>query len=165
VATDKKMDLVNTARAFALLNMAMADAYTSGWDAKFHYNFWRPFTAIRNAGIDNNEATATDTKWEPLMPTPPVQDYPSTHSALGNAAAVVLTNVFGNSVSFSMTSPTADPTKATRQFKSFRQAAEENADSRVIAGLHFRFSCIAGLELGNNVGDWIIKNHLTPVSK
>lgn len=161
----KKTDLFATARLFALVNMALADAYTAGWDSKFHYNFWRPFTAIRNATNDGNASTTADSGWEPLMPTPPVQDYPSTHSALGNAAATVLTSILGDNTSFSFQSVTADPLNLTRQYKSFRQAAIENADSRVMAGLHFRFSCEAGLVLGDNVGNWIVQHQLTPLGK
>lgn len=162
VAAERKLDLLATARLFALLNMAMADSYTAGWDSKFHYNFWRPYTAIRRAETDGNPATTPDLGWEPLMPTPPVQDYPSTHSALGNAAAVVLAHVFGDTTRFTATSTTADPITATRSFSSFSQAAKENADSRVMAGIHFRFSCEAGLELGRNVGQWTVANHLKP---
>ena len=98
------------------------------------------------------------------MTTPPVQDYPSTHSALGNAAATVLATLVGDKTKFTMTSSTADPANATRSFTSFSQAAAENADSRVIAGIHFRFSCEAGLELGRKVGEWTVANHLRPLS-
>src|SRR5690606_25494472 len=87
VATSKKLDLLKTARLFALVDMGMADAYIAGWDSKFFHNLWRPYTAIRNAHIDGNEQTEADLLWEAEMPTPPVQDYPSTHSALGSAAA------------------------------------------------------------------------------
>ena len=163
VAAKRNLDLLSTARVFALLNMALADSYTAGWDSKFHYNFWRPYTAIRNAETDGNNTTSPNKTWEPLMPTPPVQDYPSTHSALGNAAATVLAGVFGDKVSFTLASTTADPAAGlTRNFESFSQASSENADSRVMAGLHFRFSCNAGLDLGNDVGSWILKNHLQP---
>ena len=145
--------------------MALADAYTAGWDSKFHYNFWRPFTAIRTASNDGNSNTAPDPVWEPLMPTPPVQDYPSTHSALGNAAATVLTSILGDNLSFSFQSPTSNPANLTRQFKSFKQAALENADSRVMAGIHFRFSCESGLTLGDKVGTWIVQHHLNTGEK
>ncbi|RYE19161.1 MAG: hypothetical protein EOP51_20460 [Sphingobacteriales bacterium] len=94
---------------------------------------------------------------------PPVQDYPSTHSALGNAAATVLTAILGDNLAFSFQSPTANPANTSRQFKSFKQAALENADSRVMAGLHFRFSCDAGLSLGEKVGSWVVQHQLAPV--
>jgi hypothetical protein len=165
VAADRKMDLYAAARMFALLNMAIADAYTAGWDSKFHYNFWRPYTAIHFADADENPVTAIDNNWESLEVTPPIHDYPSTHSALGNAGASVLAAVFGDQTAFTMTSGTSDPKGATRSFKSFSQAANENADSRVMAGLHFRFSCNAGQELGNKIGQWTVQNHLKPLKK
>ncbi len=161
----KKKNLWETARVFALVNMALADAYTAGWDSKFHYNFWRPYTAIRKADEDNNPGTSPDAAWEPLMNTPPVQDYPSTHSALGSAAANVLAAILGDDVSFTFRSPTAQKDSPTRSFKSFTQAALENADSRVMAGLHFRFSCEAGLSLGKDVGKWIVEQQLTRIQK
>ncbi|MDO1448231.1 phosphatase PAP2 family protein [Rhodocytophaga aerolata] len=159
----KKLDLLTTARLFALLNMALADSYTAGWDSKFHYNFWRPYTAIRAAENDGNGQTVADQSWEPLMPTPPVQDYPSTHSALGNAGATVLAAILGDNTKFTMISNTAEIPGSTRSFKSFSQAADENADSRVMAGIHFRFSCEAGQDLGNKVGKFIVENKLRPV--
>mgnify|MGYP002777674594 CR=1 FL=1 len=161
-AADRKLDLLSTARLFALVNMAMADSYTAGWDAKFHYNFWRPFTAIRGGATDGNAATAADADWEPLMPTPPVHDYPSTHSTLGGSAATVLALMLGDKTTFTMTSPTADPASTARTFCSFSQAAIENAESRVVAGIHFRFSCEAGLKLGNDIGKWTFSNYLKP---
>lgn len=160
LATSENTGLYTTARMFALLNMAMHDAYTAGWDSKYFYNFWRPYTAIRMAATDGNNQTIADPTWEPEMPTPPVPDYPSTHSAVGNAAANVLEDFFGHHASFSMTSTSAVPAGAMRSFTSLRQAAEENADSRVMAGIHFRSACNAGLRLGEKVGKWTLQHHL-----
>lgn len=160
VAADEELGLQSTARLFALLNMAMADAYIAGWDSKYHYDLWRPYTAIREAGTDGNDATAQEAHWEPLMPTPPVQDYPSTHAALGNAAAAVLAAVFGDALDFTFPSTSAEPALSSRTFSSFSQAADENADSRVMAGIHFRFAVAAGQELGRQVGQWTVGNHL-----
>ena len=155
VAAEKeKTDLFTTARLFALLDIALADSYTAGWDSKFHYNFWRPYTAIHF----NN-----DINWETLMPTPPVQDYPSTHSILGNAGATVLTAFYGNNYAFGFTSSTSPAPTEVRNFKSFYQAANENADSRVMAGMHFRFATKAGLEMGSKIGKWIIENTLKKI--
>jgi hypothetical protein len=163
VAENRNLNLLETARLFALVDMAMADAYIAGWESKFHYNLWRPYTAIRNAQVDNNDYTEADLQWEPAMPTPPVQDYPSTHSALGNAAATVLANILGDQTTFTMVSATAIDGK-TRSFTSFKQAADENADSRVQAGIHFRFACDAGQEMGDKIGQWIVENYLKPIS-
>ncbi len=162
-AVNKKLNLLETARLFALVDMAMADAYIAGWDSKFHYNLWRPYTAIRKAQLDGNENTAEDAQWESLMPAPPVQDYPSTHSALGDAAATVLANILGDYFPFTMSSPTGLPGNGTRSFEGFQQAADENADSRVRAGIHFRFACDAGQEMGKKIGQWLVGNHLRPL--
>lgn len=160
VATDKKSGLHTTARLFALLHMAMADSYIAGWEAKQYYNLWRPFTAIREANTDGNPHTTADTEWTPAENTPPIQDYPSTHSTLGNAAAAVLAAVYGDKTTFTMQSPTAVPANSARTFKSFTQAANENADSRVMAGLHFRFACQAGQELGTKIGQYAVNTYL-----
>ncbi len=162
-ATEHHPGLFTTARLFALLNMALADSYTAGWDSKFYYNFWRPYTAIRAAATDGNDQTAEDLNWESAEITPPIPDYPSTHSTLGNAAAIVLSHFFGNHTGFTMTSTTAVPAGTLRSFDSFKEAAIENADSRVRAGIHFRFACNAGLKLGEEVGKWTLRNHLKPL--
>jgi hypothetical protein len=147
-----------------LVNIALADAYIAGWDSKFHYNFWRPYTAVRAAATDGNGDTSEDPSWEPLMDTPPVHDYPSTHSALGNAAATILNELIGKDTGFTMTSTSANPANSTRSFVNFSQAATENADSRVLAGIHFRFSCEKGLELGKQIGEFTLSTLLKPRS-
>lgn len=159
-----KQDLWDRARSFALLNAAMADAYIAGWDSKFAHNVWRPVTAIRLAGLDGNPQTVPDAAFEPLLPTPPVPDMPSTHSALGMAAATVLAHTFGRDrIGFSFASSTALPGGAVRSFESFSQAARENADSRVKAGLHFRFAVDAGLQLGWQIGQHVVHTALPRV--
>lgn len=167
VVADQQLGLLHAARFMALVNIALADSYIAGWDAKFHYDFWRPLTAIPAALTDGNDATAPDASWTSFLFTPPVQDYPSTHSTLGAAAAEVMTRYFGKRgkrLGFSMTSSSAsEPNVEQRSFDTFRQAAAENAESRVLAGLHFRFSCEAGLTLGQRVGAYVIEHNLRPL--
>ena len=158
-----RQDLWQRARTFALLNVALADSYIAGWDSKFHYNFWRPVTAIRLADADGNPQTAPDASFEPLLTTPPVQDYPSTHSVLGAAAATVLADAFGGSDPVHVGLDQRYVANPTREFRSFSEAARENADSRVKAGLHFRFATTAGLKLGENIGRFAVRNNLTPL--
>jgi len=160
---DYNTGLYTTARLFALLNMALADSYTAFFDSQDYYYAWRPYTAIRGADSDGNNQTAADPDWLPFLTTPPVPEYPSGHSALGSAASTVLSHFFGDHSPFSTTSTTASPAGTKRSFKSFKQAADENADSRVMAGIHFRFSVDAGQRLGDNVGTWTIKNYLKPL--
>jgi hypothetical protein len=83
---------------------------------------------------------------------------------LGNASATVLASLLGDNTKFSFTSSTGVPVTATRGFRSFSEAAKENADSRVMAGVHFRFACEAGMEMGYQIGKWTVENHLRPLS-
>ena len=164
VARNQQQDLWQRARTFALVNAVMADAYIAGWDSKFHYNLWRPETAIRMAEADGNPQTTSDANFAPLLVTPPVQDYPSTHSALGAAAAVVLAETFGrDDIGFTFTSTSSVSANPQRSFRSFSEAARENADSRVKAGLHFRFATSAGLKLGEDIGSFAVRNSLAPL--
>jgi hypothetical protein len=152
VAAEKQLDPWAQARLLALLNMAMADGFIAGWHTRYLYDFWRPVTAIRFADTDGNPATEPDPTWESVLNTSPVPDYPSTHSVLGGAAAAVLAAVFGtDQVAFTMTSG-APFAGLTRAFTSFSQAAQENADSRVYAGVHFRTACRDGVGLGQKIG-------------
>jgi hypothetical protein len=160
-ATSEDLRLWRGARMFALVNMALYDSYVAGWDSKYHWDFWRPYTAIRAGDSDGNHSTGQDATWLSYLETPPVQDYPSTHSALGAAAAEVLERAFGTDhVPFSMDSMTALPANPVRSFTTFTQAADENADSRVTAGIHFRFATEQGKALGRKVGSYIVEHHL-----
>ena len=95
ISTSRGLDLWESARLFALLNLAMADGYIASWRAKFDYLFWRPVTAIRTADTDGNRNTAGDPTWTPLQPTYPMPDHDSAHSVEGGAAAEALKRFFG----------------------------------------------------------------------
>lgn len=165
VASANNLDRWELARLLALANMAMADGFIAGWNTRYHYNFWRPVTAIRLADTDGNPATAADPSWETFLNTPPVSDYPSTHSVLGGAAAAVLAEVFGTDrITFTMMSG-APFAGISRSFTSFSQAAQENADSRVYAGIHFRTACRDGVALGQKIGQRVARMYLLPVRK
>ena len=135
----------------AALNVALADAGIAAWDAKYAFGFWRPVTAVRLAGEDNNAATAPDAGWSPLLTTPNHPEYVSGHAAFSGAAARVLTNFFGDA-DFSATSDVALP-GAVRSFDGFDDAAAEAARSRVFGGIHFEFSGQDGLAMGRSVGE------------
>jgi membrane-associated phospholipid phosphatase len=145
-----RLDPWEAARVLALVNFAMADGFIAGFDAKYHFRFWRPVTAIRGVVDDGNPKTETDPTWEPFLVTPPVPDYPSTHTVLGAAAAQVLTEVFGNKVRYRTTSTTLPG--VTRHFTGFSGAAIENGASRVFAGIHFVNAVIDGYQQGQSIG-------------
>jgi hypothetical protein len=149
-ARQRGLDPWEAARMFALVNFAMADGFIAGFEAKYHFRFWRPETAIRAAATDGNPLTEPDAAWQPFLITPPVPDYPSTHTVLGWAAAEVLIELLGDKVRFSMTSLTLPG--VTRQFKGFSDAAEENGLSRLYAGIHFRHAVRDGRRQGRGIG-------------
>jgi hypothetical protein len=159
-ARENELDLWDSARLFALVNMGMADAYIAGWDSKIHWDFWRPVTAIAAADDDGNDGTIAIPDWVPYLPTPPIQDHPSTHSALGAAAATVLVGILGDK-GFAMTSTTALEEAPWRNYESFSSAALENAESRIHAGIHFRSATVAGLELGRSIGNHVLNTFTT----
>jgi hypothetical protein len=160
LVTKHGTDLWDAARLFALLNMAMFDAYVTAWDSKFAANHWRPYTAIRSAAADGNPDTATDATWEPLRTTPPFPEYVSAHSTVCSSSLEILSRSFGRRVAFTMDTTTASPGMPTRSFVSFRSAAEECADSRVRLGFHFRYATDGGLDLGRRVAGNVATQHL-----
>ncbi len=148
------------ARVLALMNFALVDAGIACFDAKYHFRFWRPYTAIRRAGEDHNDETAADPEWLPLLSTPPgepltffippIPDYPSAAAMTSAAVAEVLTVHLGASVPFAVTSKTLPG--VTRRFKSFSQAAREAGLSRVYGGIHFIHAVEDGWAAGARVG-------------
>jgi hypothetical protein len=165
VATARGLDAWDSARTLALMNLAMADAYIAGWKIRYVYDLWRPVTAIREGDNDGNDATVGDPTWDSHQNTPAVSDYPSTQSTFSAAAAATLASTLGgDQASFMVTS--GKPFEGiTRSFTSFSQAARESADSRVLAGIHFRSACEDGLSLGDKVGQRAAAMYLQPVRK
>src|SRR5262245_7266060 len=158
----QKLNLWDSARLFALLHLACADGLITGYEAKYRYNFWRPVTAIRNGAKDGNPQTVGDSTWKSYLETPSHPEYPSLHAALGAAWAEILCRFFGtDKFSFTVTSAAPYP-GVKRSFKSFWQSAQEDADSRVYAGIHFRSSCRDGLVIGRKIGEHVYTNFLRP---
>lgn len=154
------LDAWEAARTFALLHFAMADGFIAGFDAKYRHRFWRPVTAIHAAATDGNPATDPDTSWQPFLVTPPVPDYPSTHTVLGWAAAEVLIDTFGDRLRWQTTSLTLPG--RTRQYRGFSEAAHENGLSRLYAGIHFRHAVKDGRRMGRGIGQ-AVAEALAPV--
>jgi membrane-associated phospholipid phosphatase len=153
-ALQRHLNLENSARLFALLNISLADTAIAFFEAKYTYNFWRPVTAIRLADTDGNPQTDPDPTWLPLgTKTAPDPSYPGAHSAISKAGATVLGFYFGNRFAFDVTSESL--AGVTRHFTSFSAAAEEAGLSRIFAGQHFRTDHIAGKDLGGHVAESI----------
>ncbi len=165
VSTGRELSVSEDARLFALLNVAIADAYIAAWDAKYAYNFWRPITAIRNADSDGNTETAQDSEWLPLAPTPPFPDYVSGHTAFARASVAVLEAVFGREpFEFTLTnpSPALPVPERVRTYFSFREISTEMIEARVLAGIHFRTADRDGDRLGRQVAQFALTHYLRP---
>jgi membrane-associated phospholipid phosphatase len=146
--------ILDNARVFAVLNIALADAGIAAWDAKYTYNTWRPITAIHQADLDSNADTTADATWLPLMNTPPFPEYVSGHSTFSAAAATVLGRFYGTNFSFNSGSKGLGD--VTRSFTSFDAAAAEAGQSRIYGGIHFQFGNQDGLTLGQNIGTYVL---------
>jgi hypothetical protein len=165
VSHSKGLNLWDTARLLALVNLAMADGYIAGFETKYDFNFWRPVTAIRAGDTDGNDATIADPNWSTLLNTPAIPDYTSTHSVAGGASAEVLRRFFDHDdVPFTTTSgvPFAG---LTRSFTSFSQAAAENGASRIYAGIHFRSAVEDGIKQGEKIGHFVFTHALQPLNR
>jgi membrane-associated phospholipid phosphatase len=159
VSADRGTSMVDNARLFALLNIAMADAAICAWDAKYTYDFWRPVTAIRNGDADGNPATVADPSWSSFIVTPPFPDYISGHSTFSGAASTVLATFYGtDGISFAAESDALPG--VVRTFTSFSAAAEEAALSRLYGGIHYRSANEDGLTAGIAIGELTVTQYL-----
>jgi membrane-associated phospholipid phosphatase len=144
---DRSADQWRAARTLALLNISLADTVIANFESKFHFNFWRPITAIRGGEDDGNPATRGDAGWEPLCGTPPFPEYPSTHAATAAAAATTLARELGDRHRFTIINPGG----ASRTYEHFSAAAYEEGISRIYCGIHFRTAMDAGFASGARV--------------
>lgn len=148
------LPVVEEARALALLTLAMSDTLISGMTAKYRYNFWRPITVIHEGGAGfGRPDIAPDTSWAPVLETPRHPEYPCQHCANGSAAQGALEAVFGTGpVHFTF----AGDRGLTGDYTSLRAFAEEEAQSRIYGGAHFRWSNVAGSALGAQVAATVV---------
>jgi len=185
LAQAQDLDLVDTSRLLALVNVAMADAGIAAWESKYFYELERPVTAIRAADLDGNDATEADATWTPLGApasntagpnfTPPFPAYPSGHATFGGALFQTLRNIFGtDDVAFTFTSDELNGTTVDtdgnvrelrpRSFSSLSEAEEENGQSRIYLGIHWSFDKTGGIAQGRQVADHVFRNLYRPRS-
>lgn len=160
VAAARRLDQLESARVYALVAMAAADALIAVFDAKYAFAFWRPITAIRNGDQDGNDATERDATWEPLINTPMHPEYPCAHCITQTAVATVLGTLYGDTVSFALTSPTAPG--VTRRYARLSDYTAEVIDARVYDGVHYRMSGEVGSAMGRQIGAYVVEHALTP---
>jgi hypothetical protein len=159
MATRRGLDLEDTARILALGSMAAADAVIINIHSKQAYNFWRPITAIR----EGSPGVAADPTWEPLLDTPPNQEYPAGHPQQSSAVANTYALLFG-SEPFTTPLVVRNTQGQDRSFSSFQQMVDDVVLGRIIGGMHFRNSGLVGAESGRRIAEWVTSHSLQPTS-
>jgi hypothetical protein len=180
IADARGLGLLETARLAAMVNLVGADALMSTFNAKYHYLFWRPVTAIDPTAViadgfgpvpgyhDGNLATIEQIGWRPLMTTPNHPEYPSAHGTITSALAEVFTTVLGtNQINLDIHGfdPAGPPGNldAVRHFDQPNDLRHEIINARLWAGFHYRFSTVAGVVLGRQVANFDLKHAFLPV--
>ena len=154
--------LSENARLFALLGMALCDGSIAVFETKYHYNRWRPLTAIRAGDIDGNKNTLPDMTWLPVIVTPPFPSYPSAHASVSGAARAVLERAFGkHGHAITLTHPLLPG--VVLNYTAWEQITDDIDDARIYGGVHFRFEQEAGARQGRHVGSYILRHYLRSV--
>ena len=163
LAIAKEMDVSESARFMALGGIALNDALIAVLDAKYHYNFWRPITAIRNGDTDGNPATDRESTWQPLAETPMHPEYPCAHCILAGSIAGMITAALGSSdiPEIATTSPTAPG--ITHRWTNMTALTDEVANARIWSGFHYRSSTRVGTRMGFEIGEYVAKSVMQPV--
>jgi PAP2 superfamily len=162
VAQQQGRSLSENARAFALINMAMNDSLVASFFNKYHYNFWRPETAIHAGETDSNPKTEPDPSFAPFITTPCFPSYPSNHGSASGGGAEVLRRLYGEAGhAITITNPAVP--NIVLQYTSFKEITDDISDARVYGGIHFRTDQDAGARLGRAIGRAVYKKNLRPV--
>ncbi|MDX6465519.1 MAG: hypothetical protein QOI27_559 [Gaiellaceae bacterium] len=166
LASAHGFDLVDTARGLAMANVVDSDAGIACFDAKYHYTFWRPVTAIQHADIDGNDLTTADPTWTPLLTTPNHPEYPAAHGCITSSDAEVSAKLLDThrleidipgAVGRNVTTLTT-----SRHYSTVEALDREIVNARVWAGLHYRDSGEAGVKLGRDVAHWALDRYFLP---
>jgi hypothetical protein len=153
-------DPADAARLLAAAYVVNADATMACFDAKYHYKAWRPHSAIAQADRDDNAETTADPAWRSSQFTPYHPEYPAAHSCASGGLAGVLRHLYGrNEVSFMFDS---NVTNTAHTYADLDAYLRESTEARIHAGVHFRFSTVAGQKLGSDVADYVMRRHFGP---
>jgi hypothetical protein len=164
LARDRKLSLTESARLFALVNVAMQDGVQTAQASKFAYQLWRPVHAIQRAAEDMNPATDADPTWMPLLTTPPYPSYAGNMACIGASTARALALYFGtNDIPVTIQWSSTDGINfVARPFAGFWQIAEHQAASREYGGIHYHFDTLASQEVCPKVAGYVFANYMRP---
>ncbi len=163
LAVEQGSSLSENARTLALINMAMSDALVTVMETKYYYTRWRPETAIRDGGLDNNPRTDPDPAYEPFIITPCFPSYPSAHASASYSAREVLARIFGNRPHSIALSTPAMP-GFVLQYNTLSEITDDIDNARVYGGIHFRYDQEEGGAQGLDVGRYVYKGKLSCLS-
>jgi hypothetical protein len=157
---DHGLDLVDAARFMAMVGVVIGDAQIACYEAKYHFAFWRPITAIRAGDTDGNEDTVRDETWTTLLPaTPNHPEYPSAHACLTPALGTVIARFLGTDrIDFTVVS-ISNPSLGDRRFEHVKDLEEEVTAARIWGGIHFRSAVEDGTKLGLRTADYVLARH------
>ena len=160
VATQRGLNLLESARLLALGNMVGTDTLIACFDSKYTYTFWRPVTAIRRADTDDNPATEADPAWMPLIMTPNHPEYVAGHACFASAQAEVFSQFLGTTqIELDLSSTV---TGTTRHYPTADDLRQEVINARTWGGIHYRGSSIAGAGVGQQVAQYVLQNYFQP---
>jgi hypothetical protein len=161
LAIARGLDTPDTARLFAMLWTGFADSFIGCMNAKYHFSFWRPVTAIQNAELAGNPSTVADLTWTPLSTTPNHPEFPAAHGCVTGSVARSLKGFFHTPNVTLVVSSTV--TNTTHTFTNTSDLEEEVFGARIYAGFHYRHSLVEGFELGHNVVKHMLRTHFRRV--
>lgn len=157
VATQPGRSPTQNARLFALVTQATDDALIAVFEAKYHYGFWRPITAIRNADLDDNDVTQRDAKWKPYIPTPMHPEYPCAHCVVAATVGAILQAEVGDHALPLLTTSSTTADGAVRSWTTIESFVQEVSNARIYDGVHYRTSSEAGSSMGKAIGEFATK--------
>lgn len=159
ITTQPGREITQNARLFAAVTQAVDDGLIAVFDAKYHYAFWRPVTAIRNGDIDGNDATASDDSWTPLIATPMHPEYPCAHCIVSAAVGTVLQAEIGENATPVLTTVSQAAGNRSRSWQSLDEFMQEVVNARIYDGVHYRNSGEIGAQMGRQVAQLAIKKY------
>ena len=152
VAIASGREVTRNARLYAAVTAAMNETETAVFEAKYHYLFWRPITAIRNGDRDDNPATERDADWVPLITTPMQPEYPCAHCMLAASIIYVLRAETGGNSALNLSTTSNTARGVTRRWTSTDAVVQEVSMARIWGGVHYRTSTEVGNRMGEQVG-------------
>ena len=159
VANTPGRDITRNARLFAAVTQASDDGLIAVFDAKYHYGFWRPLTAIRNGDIDGNDATERDESWVPFIETPMHPEYPCAHCITSGAVGTVLKAEIGQEPTPVLTTSSHAAGDAIRSWTNVDEFMQEVANARIYDGVHYRNSGTVGTDMGRRIAQMAIEKY------